>query len=376
LEAGALKAAHDHFIHAAQEAGRANDDQLLVEALIDEAHSTVGLGHPNDSLGLLDAAQAITLRGGVAPSDAIALARGAALHDAGRNPEAIAVLKPLVAAAEARAARDPRQKIALSITLARLGEVMLAVEDFDGARALYARCVALDEASFGTTHPEVAKSLADLAISEYHLDRFAESRAHLARAHQIIVASYGEHNFLAGKLYIAEGSLAAREQQFALGIASYEAAARTLAGTLAPDHPIFVTIEEGLGELLRDEDKCAEAVPHIEKVLRLLERSGTDPKHHALELIEYGACLVYSDRLDDGVTALHQALAEMQENQLPVHWSAEPKAILAEVEWEHHHKAAAIALLREAIAASAGKDTGEFRTMHAAEEARLAEMMK
>ncbi|HET9988900.1 MAG TPA: serine/threonine-protein kinase, partial [Kofleriaceae bacterium] len=143
LEAGALQAAHDHFARAAKEAGRANDDALLVDALVMEAKAIDDLGHPNDSLGLLDAAEAITLRGQVSATDQIAVTRGDALHDAGRATEAIAVLRPVVAAAEARAARDPKERIALSTTLGQLASVFLEVEDFTGAREIYRRCVAL-----------------------------------------------------------------------------------------------------------------------------------------------------------------------------------------------------------------------------------------
>ena len=375
LEGGQLKAAHDHFTRAAQEAGRANDDQILVEALIDEAHTTANLGHPNDSLGLLDAAQAITLRGGVAPSDAIALARGDALHDAGRIAEAIGVLKPLVTAAEARAARDPRQKIALSLTLARLASAMLDAEDFAGAHTLYLRCVALDEASYGQAHPEVAKSLADLAISEYHLDRYEESHAHLDRARKILATTYGERGLLVGKLDVAEATLATRENHNARGISMLEAAAKEFTGVLAPDHPYFGSIEQQLGELLRAEDRCAEALPHIEKSLRMQERAGL-ARRHALQLTDYGACLVYTDRLAEGKAALEQSLAEMDEVHATTRWYAEPKAILGEVEWDQRHKAAAIALIRASIAAARTDDSQEMRALATNEEARLAEMLK
>ena len=376
LEAGALQPAHDHFARAAQEAGRANDDALLVEALVMEAKAIDDLGHPNDSLGLLDAATAITLRGNVAPSDQIALTRGDALHDAGRTAESIAVLRPVVAAAEARAARDPKERIALSTTLGQLASVLLEAEDFAGARDIYRRCVALDEASFGPDHPEVAKSLTDLATSEYHFDQFAESRAHLERAKRILAAVYGDRGVMIGKLALVDANLSGREHRDAAAIASLERAKVAFTGVLASDHPYFAIIEENLAERLRALDKCGDALPHTERALQVLEHNGTDPKRHALELTELGACLADVDRLADAQTALRRSLAEMTDLKMTQRWFSEPNAILAEIAFTQGHKAEALALMKTALAATAGDTSSDLKALHDQEQARIAEWTK
>jgi len=376
LEAGALQQAHDHFARAAQEAGRANDDALLVEALVLEAKAIDDLGHPNDSLGLLDAATAITARGNVAPSDHIALTRGDALHDAGRSAEAIAVLKPVVAAAEVRAARDPKERIALSTTLGQLASVLLEAEDFTGARDIYRRCVALDEASFGPDHPEVAKSLTDLATSEYHLDQLAESRAHLERGKKILSAVYGERGVIVGKLALVDANLAGREHRETEAVASLERANVAFTGVLPSNHPYFAIIEEGLAERLRAMDKCGDAIPHIERALQLLEHNGTDPKRHALQLTELGACLADVDRLAEAQSALRRSLAEMTDLHMTLRWFSEPNAVLAEIAFTQGHKPEALALMKTALAATAGDPSEEMQVLRGEERARIAEWSK
>ena len=376
LETGALQQAHDHFARAAQEAGRANDDSLLVDALVMEAKSIDDLGHPNDSLGLLDAANAIMLRGNVAPNDQIALTRGDALHDAGRIPEAIAVLKPVVATAEARATRDPKERIVLSTTLGQLASVLLEAEDFTGARDLYRRCLALDEASFGPDHPEVAKSLTDLATSEYHLDQLAESRAHLERGKKILHAVYGDRGVIVGKLAMVDANLSSREHREAEAIASFERARVAFTGVLPSNHPYFGIIEEGLAEQLRAQDKCGDAIPHIERALQVLEHNGTNPKAHALNLTDLGACLADIDRLVDAQSALRRSISEIEDLHLAQRWLSEPNALLAEIAFTQHHKDEALALMKTALAATAGDPSNEIKVLRGEEQARIAEWSK
>jgi tetratricopeptide (TPR) repeat protein len=376
LEVGALQPAHDHFVRAAQAAGKANDDGLLVEALLYEAKAVTELGHPNDGLGVLDAAEAIEARGATAPNIGIAVTRGDALHAAGRTKEAIAVLRPVVAAAEVRAARDPKERIALSTTLGQLASVLLDAEDFTGAREIYRRCVALDEASFGPDHPEVAKSLSDLSVSEYHLDQLAEARAHLERAKRILSAVYGDHGLIVGKLALVDANLAGREHHDDAAIASLERAKVAFTGVLESNHPYFAIIEESLAERLRAQDKCAAALPHTERALQLLEHSGTDPKHHAFELVELGACLADVDRLAEAQDALHRALAEMADLHMSPHWVAEPDAVLAEIAFTQGHKADALALMRTAFAATGEDASADSKALRADVHARIAEWTK
>ncbi|MBA2542405.1 MAG: serine/threonine protein kinase, partial [Deltaproteobacteria bacterium] len=54
-EMGNLETARGYLSRAAQEAGRATDDSLLLDALLDQASVIVDLGRPRDALGLLDA---------------------------------------------------------------------------------------------------------------------------------------------------------------------------------------------------------------------------------------------------------------------------------------------------------------------------------
>ena len=373
VELGLLQVAHDHLSLAAQEAARANDDKLLIEALVVQAGVTTDLGRAAEGLGLLDAARAIDQRGGSYARLEIERMRGDALMQSGRTHEAIEVLTAVVPDAEQRAKREPKARLDLSTMYGELAAAYSTDGQYAKAFDFDTRCLALDESNFGPDHPDVAKSLADLATSEIHLEHYADARAHLDRADRIINAAYGGKGLVAAKLAMQRGKLEAFQDHFVPATASYERARAMFATVLPADHPYFETIEEALANLERRQDRCKDALPHIERALHLLEKNHDAAQQHANELTEYGACLADVGRNDEARVAVDRALGELDELHAASRWYVEARALLADLEWAAGHKAKAIELVHAAIAAGAGDPSFDVKDLVAREREELAE---
>jgi tetratricopeptide (TPR) repeat protein len=367
------RAAHDHLARAAQEAARGNDDKLMLDALVAQASATSELGREDESLGLLDAARAIDQRAGGYARFNIEQMRGSTYVLAGRDKEAIATLSALVPEGEARALREPRARITLSTLLGELAQAYVGAEEFQKGLDLDKRCVALDEANFGPDHLEVAKSLADLATAETHLEKFADARAHMDRADRIVAAVYGTTGLMVGKLAFQRGNLEAFQDRYDDARVAYERANVAFKSVLPEDHPYFVLIESGLAGIARRSDHCKDAIPHLERALHLIEKSHAAAKQHALQLTDYGVCLSDVGRVDEARVALDRALGELDEIHASLKWYVEPRSVLADLEWDAGHHAKALELIHAAIAAGKGFDTADLKDIIAREHEQLTE---
>ncbi|MFT3697905.1 MAG: serine/threonine-protein kinase [Kofleriaceae bacterium] len=363
-EYGKYADAEAHFREAAQQAGEARDDVLLVDALVHEAGTKVEAGAPLDALGLLDAATAVGVRIGGDTREVIASTRGNALFEAGRIEEAIAVYRSIIPATEARAMRDPSSRIDLSNLFGQLASALRQSDDYEGAADLERKAIALDEQTFGPNHPEVAKGLADLTSTELHLEKLDDARAHIDRAKAIVASAYGTDAIVAAKISLVDAKLLDRVGKLDDAFAAYKLTLERLKGTPLPaDHSLYVIVEEGFGEALQRGGHCDQALPHIERAIMLLERSRLDPRSHALQLTEAGHCYSETEQHDKARDALTKALVELDDAKADKRWKVEPFMMLAYVEHDTHHEDKAIQYARQALAAAEGDTTDEMKVM-------------
>jgi len=369
-EAGKLQAARGYLSRAAREAGRATDDARLLDALLEEATVIVDLGHPRDALGLLDAAEALQERAHVDASERVALHRADALGQAGRAKESIAETMRVLPQLEARALRDRAARPQLSTALGQLAAAQLQI-DREAARRTLRRVLEIDEAQYGTEHPEVAKSLHDLGAAELQLERYAEASTHLNRALRIFIRVYGERHPMVGATYMTIAHIALDQNRLEDAKRIYAAARDSLVGVLPEDAPHFIAIEEGLGDIARGEDNCKEALPHYTRAVKLLEQSGHAENEHAMQLTNLGVCLQDTGRLAQAREALQRSLAEIDRLQMPKKWKSEPLATLAEMAFADGHVAKAIELEKAALSAIEGEPGSDVVAMREYEQQQL-----
>jgi tetratricopeptide (TPR) repeat protein len=348
-----LTAARDHLARAAREAGRAGDDPALLAALLEEATVIIRLGQPLVALGVIDAARALDERTGARSNDAVLAVRASALQQAGRPEEAIATLRAVLPAVEARAARDARDRRLLGSLLATLASALRQHEDYQGSRATVVRMLALDEEALGPSHPQIAEDLLQLTACERRLRRFTDAKAHLARARAIAANVFGERGLLLGSIDLMDAEIAEFENRDDDAHRHLLHARDAFATVLPPDHQRFSVVELGLGELERARDNCKAALPHLERAIHIVEVSGHDPRDHAQYLVDLGACQIDVGRIDEGKNTMLRAISELDDLHMAGRWYSEPYAALADLEFAAGRPAAAIELEEKALAAIA-----------------------
>ena len=95
----------------------------------------------------------------------------------GRAREAIAEISRVLPQIETRAIRDRSARMLLVTALGQLAAAQLQI-DPEMARRTLERTLTIDEATYGPDHPEVAKTVHDLASAELRLERSRQIAFH------------------------------------------------------------------------------------------------------------------------------------------------------------------------------------------------------
>ena len=127
-----------------------------------------------------------------------------------------------------------------------LGGVLRDLGDLAGARAAFERALRIDEAVYGTEHPNVAICINNLGLVLQDLGDLAGARAALERALRIDEAVYGpEHPNVARDVNNLGGVLRALGD-LAGARSAYERALRIFERFLPPGHPNIAVVRENL----------------------------------------------------------------------------------------------------------------------------------
>ena len=369
---GDLPRARAHLARAASEAGRAGLDARLVDSLLMQASVVIDEGRPLDSLGLLDAANAIIARVGIDRLERYATLRGDALTQAGRPRDAIVELRRAVELVEARAARDPRSRLGLARALGVLAAAHDSLHEHEEGVRLLARVLAIEEAELGPEHPDVGRTLHDLANHQSRLLQRDRANANLARARAIFVAAHGERHLLVGGTDLSLANLAVSQLRYDDARVYYERALATLSRVLPADHAYLASVSSGLGTIARDQDRCAEAIPHFERAVAILERTGHGGPNLATHLVNLGACLDDVGRSAEARKPIERSLALLDEAGVTDKEKTEQWMVLAEIELHSGNKPQAIAIAERLLARTKDSDGPAWAQMRAYARTQLA----
>ncbi len=342
--------ARDHDARAAIEAARIGDDQTILAALLQEATIAIEQGHPQDALGLCDAAAAVVLRGKLDRPDRVDVVRADALARLGRTPEAIAAFQRVIAFLEPRAARDRSMRIDVASAYGALGSALGGQYRIAEAIAALSRGLALEEAELGPDHPEVGRTLHDLANQELELKKIDSAAAHYERTRKIFIGAYGEHHELVGATDIALGNIALERATFDAARAYYERARSELTGVVPPDHADLSAIEEGLGAADRAQDRDLASLAHYERAVAIQQKNVSGDAL-AVDLVNLGAALHYVGRDTEARARVEQAIVEEDRAGVDPMGHFDAWQLLAELEWGAGQHAEALALARKTLAA-------------------------
>jgi tetratricopeptide (TPR) repeat protein len=187
-------------------------------------------------------------------------------------------LRVLVEAAEAAGIAQPTARL-----LNNLGLFLMIKAQHAEAEPLYRRALAIDEASFGPAHPEVARDLNNLAQLLQATNRLGEAEPLLRRALAIDEASFGrEHPKVALRLNNLAVLLQATNRLGEAEPLMRRALAIDHAG-FGAEHPDVARDLNNLAQLLKDTNRLGEAEPlmrrHLVIFLLFVRRTGHSHPH-------------------------------------------------------------------------------------------------
>jgi tetratricopeptide (TPR) repeat protein len=321
--------AHLHLTEAARSARRAGDEQLLAEILVLDGAVRIVARHPAEALGVLDTVQALSPR---PPTGArVQAVRGEALSYLERYDESIAAYREGIAILETEVARDPSQRLRLAAMIGALGSTIARAGRYDEGIAEMKRGLAIEEPVLGPDHPEVARSLHDLATAQRNRGDSADAATNFQRARTIFAAAMGER---ALEVATCDESLADIALDAGDSKRAYELAtrARDIYVEVDADPALISSIETTLGNIQEDTDHCALALPHYERSLAAAKRANQTGTALAISYTNVATCLAETGRDAEARNAVDAALNAFDADPNPDPGKAHAMTVFADLE--------------------------------------------
>jgi len=191
-----------------------------------------------------------------------------------------------------------------------LGRLFQGKGEFARAEPLMRRALAINEASFGADHPNVARDLNNLAVLLQATNRLGEAEPLMRRALGIEEASVGnDHPDVAtalnnlAQLLRATNRLAEAEPMMRRALAIDEA-------SVGGDHPEVAIRLNNLAQLLQETNRLAEAEPLMRRAIAIDEADlGADHPNVAIRLNNLAQLLQDTNRLAEAESLMRRALA-------------------------------------------------------------------
>jgi tetratricopeptide (TPR) repeat protein len=191
-----------------------------------------------------------------------------------------------------------------------LAELLYAKALHAQAEPLMRRALAIDEASFGPEHPQVASDLSNLAQLLQATNRLTEAEPLMQRALKIDTAHFGpEHPKVAirlnnlARLFHATNRLAEAEPLMRHALAIDES-------RFGPRHPKVAIRLNNLARLLQDTSRLAQAEPLMRRAIEIDEATmGPESPEVATDLINLARVLQASNRLTEAEPLIRRASA-------------------------------------------------------------------
>ncbi len=250
-------------------------DESLAEEPSVKAELTTTLGEVYASLGLFQQGETLirrnlALKGVDAGSRARQyVALGEAQSRQGNYDAAIATYGMAL-----RFAQDPNHP--RTDMLPRIyggwGDAESGLDDDKEADRLIRKALAIDEATLGPDHPDVARDLELLGTNDVFAGRLKEGRARLERAVAIRRKAQGNlHPRVAADL-MNLGSIAYLQQDSKAAEEYYRLALNAAKAVLGPDHPDIALTQNNLARLLIERRDYVEARPLLEHAVAVVSR--------------------------------------------------------------------------------------------------------
>ena len=165
-----------------------------------------------------------------------------------------------------------RLKPSNSRNLAAAGRMLYELGQYAEAEPLYQRALKIDEKALGPQHPDVARSLNNLALLYYAQGKYGEAEPLYQRGQKIYEKVLGpEHPDLAGSLNNL-ANLYYAQRKYGEAEPLYQQALKIKEKALGPEHPSVAISLHNLALLYYAQGKYGEAEPLYQRALKIDER--------------------------------------------------------------------------------------------------------
>jgi tetratricopeptide (TPR) repeat protein len=160
----------------------------------------------------------------------------------------------------------------VAASLNHLGNVLIAREEYAGAKAAFERSLAVREKALGPNDPAVATTLSNLAIVHQDMGEYAAARPLLERALAIREKAFGPDDPAVAEIALNLGELLRQTGDYAKAQALEERALAIWEKTLGPEHPHVALVLTNLGRLHKIRGDAAGAKPLLDRSLAISEK--------------------------------------------------------------------------------------------------------
>ena len=205
----------------------------------------------------------------------------------------------------------------LGSTLNNIGLVYYDMGQFTQALDYKQQAVELRRRALGREHFEAAVALFNTSRSLHHLGRFAEAQAAIDEARAIWEKTPGRSETYIGNYHIITANLLVEGGRFAEARTHYEAA-RAIYAKLDAGHPSLFEVQRGLGSILFEEGKYAQARTVLEKLLEAgIKQVGQEDQFLASRRVELARTLVRLGELATAERLLEQSRGVLEKQLAP-----------------------------------------------------------
>ncbi|MDQ3340921.1 MAG: serine/threonine-protein kinase [Myxococcota bacterium] len=321
--------ARTHLAIAAQAARQAGDDRLLAETLVLDAATRIVARKPAEALGLCDAVDSLMPKGPIAAR--LESVRGEALTALRRPEEGIAAYQRAVAILETLAARDPSLRLQLAANIGAAGTAMGHAGRPQDALVELERCRQIEEPLLGPNHPELGRTLFDMAHMHHKIGDFDKAITIYQRVRVIFVAALGESSLEVAAIdgALADMALSMGDLDKAYALAT---SAQKIYASSSSTPALLSSIETALGNIEQNRDRCAAAIPHYERALVAAKEAGEVGSRLAISYANVAGCLADVRRDAEARNELESALSAWDSDPAAGPERAHALAILADLE--------------------------------------------
>jgi tetratricopeptide (TPR) repeat protein/tRNA A-37 threonylcarbamoyl transferase component Bud32 len=200
----------------------------------------------------------------------------------------------------------------LGSTLNNIGLVYYDLGRFPQALDYEEQAVELRRRALGKEHFEVAVALFNSSRTLRHLGRYAEAQARLDEARAIWEKTRGRAETYIANYHLATADLRADSGRLSEARTHYEAA-RAIYALLDPNHGSLLEVSRGLGSVLFDEGKYAQARAVQEKTVEIASKTMTDEEQFlAGRRVDLARTLVHLGELATAERLLEQSRAGLE----------------------------------------------------------------